>query len=41
MSEDGISMITFLANTKGQDINLIILEDKDGWKFGAFCFEPW
>lgn len=41
ISDHGISMNTFLTKCKGEDITLIIMEDKDGYKFGGFCFDYW
>jgi len=35
ISDHGISMNTFLTKCKGEDITLIIMEDKDGYKFGG------
>lgn len=38
---DGCSLITFFQRVKDYDTTIIIIEDTDGWKFGAFCLEEW
>ena len=41
MSEDGVSMNTFMNNMRFEDYTLILFEDSNGWKFGGLCLEEW
>lgn len=39
--QDGCSLITFFKSCKGNSTSILIIEDLDGYKFGAFCLEAW
>ena len=41
LSEHGVSMNTFIQKLQGSDATLIIIEDKNKYKFGGFCTEEW
>ena len=41
MTLNGASMITFMKLIKKEDMTLVIVEDEEGHKFGALCFEEW
>lgn len=41
LSDHGVSMNTFISRLSANDTTLIILEDKNGFKFGGFCTEEW
>lgn len=41
MSEDGISMNTFLSNVRRETDTILLLEDSHGHKFGGFLLEEW
>lgn len=34
-------MNTFIQKIAGSETTLLILEDKNGYKFGGFCTEEW
>ena len=41
LSDHGVSMQTFIKRLQGSDATLIIIEDKNKWKFGGFQTEEW
>ena len=41
LSDDGVSMNTFIKRLSGYEQTLIIMEDKNKFKFGGFCTEEW
>ena len=41
MDRDGCSLITFFQKCREYDDTILVIEDEDGWKFGAYCKEPW
>lgn len=41
MSEHGTSMITFMKRVKHEQTTVLVIEDENGFKFGAFCLEEW
>ena len=41
LSDHGVSMNTFISKLKNSDSTLMIIEDKNGFKFGGFCTEEW
>jgi len=41
LSDDGVSMNTFIKRLTGSEATLLILEDKHKYKFGGFCTEEW
>ena len=41
LSEHGVSMNTVISKLQGYENTLIILEDKNRYKFGGFCAEEW
>jgi hypothetical protein len=36
LSDDGVSMNTFMKNTKGFLDTFLVIEDSNGYKFGGF-----
>ena len=38
---DGVSMQTFYARTAEHQNTLLFVQDRDGWRFGAFCTGEW
>lgn len=38
LNEHGSSMHNFYKNVKGHDVTLMIVMDRDGWKFGSLNF---
>lgn len=40
-NNDGTSMSTFYANLKFSMYSIILVEDTEGYKFGAFCTQEW
>lgn len=41
MSEHGVSMNTFYTKLSSEPASLVIMEDEQGYKFGAMAHEPW
>ena len=41
LSEHGVSMNTFISRLQGYDSTLLVIEEKNGHKFGGFCTEEW
>ncbi len=41
LSENGVSMNTFLARINKKEPTLILFEDSDGFKFGGMNYEAW
>jgi hypothetical protein len=41
LSDDGVSMNTFMKNMKGSLDTIVVFEDADGFKFGGFQCEEW
>ncbi len=41
LSRDGISTLTFYENCKRYSSTLLVILDKDGYKFGGYCTEVW
>ena len=39
--QDGCSLITFFKSCKESATSILLIEDLDGYKFGAFCLEAW
>lgn len=41
MDVNGCSLITFFSKCKEASTSVLLVEDLDGYKFGAFCLEAW
>ena len=41
LNTDGVSMGTFYERCRSWKITLIVIRDKGGFIFGAFCTEKW
>jgi hypothetical protein len=41
MSLHGVSMNTFFTRLSGEPATLVLLEDENGWKFGAMAHADW
>lgn len=41
VDSDGISFQTFYKNARDYSNTLLFIEDTNGYKFGAYCTEPW
>lgn len=41
LSDHGVSMNTFIERLRGYETTLVIIEDKQKYKFGGFCTEEW
>lgn len=41
LNRDGVSMSTFMENTKRSPMTLLFIQDSKGYVFGAFCTANW